>query len=181
MIRQEIEMAHVYIAQAQEEAARRGEKFVGYDIGCGPLIQNNPDNEDGQKFRGLLIGVDAWSGSKPDIVANVLELDKVIPANSAHFAVASHLLEDLETPYDGIRQLVRIMKPGGILMLICPHPDHYPHITHPKANPGHRFDILPQTLRGMVKIVLKDRPYDELSFDTLNTNWSYEVIVRLKD
>ncbi len=38
------------------------------------------------------------------------------------FVIVNHLLEHLENPLRGLQEMVRVLRPGGILYLALPHP-----------------------------------------------------------
>lgn len=41
--------------------------------------------------------------------------------DSVDFVVANHVLEHLEDPIEGLKQMLRITRPGGVLLLTLPH------------------------------------------------------------
>jgi predicted SAM-dependent methyltransferase len=44
--------------------------------------------------------------------------------DSVDFIIANHVLEHLEDPIEGLEQMLRITRPGGVLLLTLPHARH---------------------------------------------------------
>lgn len=55
------------------------------------------------------------------------------------FVYSSHLLEHLIDPHAFLRTCLRILKPGGNLVLLLPDEDFYWPNGHPHANPDHKW------------------------------------------
>jgi SAM-dependent methyltransferase len=45
-----------------------------------------------------------------------------LSADSVDFVIANHLFEHLENPIQGLREMVRVLRPGGVLYLALPDP-----------------------------------------------------------
>jgi SAM-dependent methyltransferase len=55
------------------------------------------------------------------------------------FVYSSHLLEHLREPHAFLRTCLRILRPGGHLVLVLPCEDFYWPNGHPHANPDHKW------------------------------------------
>ena len=64
--------------------------------------------------------------------------------------VSSHFLEHCHNWMGAIGLWWSKLKPGGYLVLYWPHPDHYPKVGQPGANPDHKHDIYPEMVRGLM-------------------------------
>lgn len=85
----------------------RGE---GIDIGAGP------DGMSKQMYAfPLITSMDEW-----DIQDGDAQYMGSVPDNTYDFVVSSHCLEHLVDPFIGIRNWVRICKPGGFLIVVVP-------------------------------------------------------------
>lgn len=87
----------------------------GCDIGFG-----------GDKIRKDAIGIDlpspyASTGSdKIDIACDVMKETIPVADNSFDYVYSSHLIEDFEDTLQGLNEFIRILKPGGNLVLVFP-------------------------------------------------------------
>lgn len=110
----------------------------GLDLGCGP-----------RKAFPHFIGVDSCKDTElfgvpitPDIrVDDCAELSLFGNA-SMDFVFSSHLLEHIEDHVGALREWMRVLKPGGHLVLYLPHRDLYPNIGDPNGNPDHVHDFV---------------------------------------
>jgi len=77
-------------------------------------------------FAPTTIWATAPSGSPPPIgrriVGEATDMAEV-PSASYDFVLASHVLEHLANPLKGLNEWTRVLKPGGILVLVVPHRD----------------------------------------------------------
>jgi len=153
----------------------------GLDIGCGPRVKRG-GNCDGQEFIGKLLSIDKNKDFEPDLCCNVLELKKHFKQGSMKFVTLVHTLEDLENPYEAIRQIVQTLGKDGIMAIICPYRGKYHRIGTEYANGGHKYDFEPWDVAYMVWrcCVKKKSNYEVLSYDTLNNNYSFELVIRKK-
>jgi len=150
----------------------------GVDLGCGPSHQLDPKNADRQWWAGRLLLVDKWSGAEPEITADIRCLN-MFRDGQFKFVVASHILEDIVNPQEGLQECWRILQKDGILFTLTPHASHYPHVGHPDANPAHTRDYYPEDMMDIVAGM--GWKYDILSFDTLHNKWSFDIILKKKE
>lgn len=114
----------------------------GFDLGCGSFkVHRNAIGMD---------GVGNWGGipSQANLGGDITKLDW-FSDNCADFVFSSHALEDLNEPEKALKDWWRIVKPGGHLVLILPHPTLYKEAMagDPNGvNAYHVKDIFPETI-----------------------------------
>lgn len=84
-----------------------------------------------------------------------LDGSKPLPFKDAtyDFIVASHLIEHIKEWQVTLAEWWRVIKPGGHLVLYWPHPELYPRVGQPGANPDHKVDIFPvEVVRAMRQV-----------------------------
>jgi len=90
------------------------------------------------------IGVDSgkqYGGSRvADINCLCDELD-LFATDSLDFVFSSHLLEHLIDPGKALREWMRVIKPGGYLVLYLPDEKLYPKVGEEGANPDHKSNL----------------------------------------
>lgn len=108
----------------------------GLDLGCGYC-----------KILPNAIGIDVQKLDGVDIVSDIRKLG-MIEASSMDYVYSSHALEDLYNPDVALIEWLRVLKPGGYLILYLPHRDIYPRINSvgTKRNEDHFFDYVPQDM-----------------------------------
>jgi ubiquinone/menaquinone biosynthesis C-methylase UbiE len=102
------------------------------------------------------------------------------PDESYPFITAIHALEHFEDPIDVVREWFRVIKPGGVLGIVCPDTRYTPKPGTKSHDDTHKSEMDPETFERKVL-----RPFLELesratllSFCTLNNRWSYECVIR---
>lgn len=112
------------------------------DIGCG-----------GQKQVRAAVGVDAVAQRGVDIVAN---LDEGLPFDDASLdhVFAVHILEHVGDMVAVMAELHRVLKPTGVLHVLCPHWRH----VNAAADPTHVRAIDPLTFRWFCEPARADVP-----------------------
>lgn len=132
----------------------------GLDLGCGPF-----------KAFPHFIGVDNghhWGNEGVDVSVKTCENLELFASDSMDFVFSSHLLEHLENPPEALVEWMRVIKPGGHLVLYLPHAEFYPQVGEPGANPDHKVNLWPEELIKCMKAVCpgwdllinEDRNYD---------------------
>jgi SAM-dependent methyltransferase len=89
----------------------------GIDVGAG---KDHAPWWDLAEFRGR--GLDVWPWDMVDGDAHHLE---GVENRTMDFLFASHILEHLEDPVLALRNWVRVVRPGGVLLIAVPHRDLY--------------------------------------------------------
>jgi len=105
----------------------------GIDIGCGSPKGPNPVDV----LRGV---IDTWDIEQGDATFML-----GVPDDHYDFAYSSHLIEHLDRPDIAVQNWLRIVKPGGFLILFGPHRDRYERRTTlpSRFNGDHRTFWLP--------------------------------------
>jgi SAM-dependent methyltransferase len=78
------------------------------------------------------------------VEGDLLALD--LPDDSFDAAVCFETIEHLRSPEQGLAELRRVVRPGGMLLVSSPNPDVYP-----SGNPHHQHELRPDDLRQMVQ------------------------------
>ena len=92
------------------------------DIGCGPA-KRGPD----------WIGIDSRELPGVDVVGDAAEVLRLIGDGAVAHAYASHFLEHVDDVTGLLRELARVMEPGGAVELVVPHfsnPYGHSDLTH---------------------------------------------------
>jgi len=148
-----------------------GSHSVVLDAGCGRASFATP----WRKFCRQLVGVDIapgiaenpWVGEK--LRGDIYQLP--LAGNSVDLIILRYVMEHLERPVDALREVARVLRPGGKLVLLTPNRRHYvclvarltPHWFHRWFLARHgRFeeDVSPtrykaNTRRGLRKVALQ--------------------------
>lgn len=125
-------LAHYY-ADYEDEIAHLLRMIVRHskpdsivlDAGCGRAGFATP----WRQFSRRLIGVDiatgiaenAWVGYK--VRSDLYQLP--LPGNSVDLVIMRYVMEHLERPVEALREVVRVLRPGGKLVLLTPNRRHY--------------------------------------------------------
>lgn len=130
-----------------DEAAKVRFDLVPYlgqtclDIGCGP-----------KKVFPFFIGLDSGKDTelfgvemKPDIVGDCRRIP-LFGDGAFDTVFSSHTLEHIAEHEVALREWMRLVKPGGHLILYLPHRDLYPRIGEPGGNPDHKHDFAPEDI-----------------------------------
>lgn len=75
--------------------------------------------------------------------------------NTLDFVYSSHLLEDFEATENVIREWLRVLKPGGKLILFCPDEKVYREYCDQTGHPYNKFHKQPDFSLEFVKNILK--------------------------
>mgnify|MGYP006935487796 CR=1 FL=1 len=79
------------------------------------------------------------------------------------FVVSSHFLEHIKEWPKALAEWWRVIRTGGHLVLYWPHPELYPRVGQPGANPDHKADIWPVEV---VKAMRQNGGWDLLEDET---------------
>lgn len=102
----------------------------GVDIGCGPDSLSNH-----RMFFPQLEIVRGWDKEDGDA-----QLMSTVGDDVFDFAVSSHCLEHLHDPFEGLKNWVRIVKPGGYIIFVVPDEDLYEMGVFPsRFNSDHKW------------------------------------------
>lgn len=162
-----------YCAGAEVDKCRdRLSKYClgeGLDIGCGGVNTDTRFYQE-NKIIPTAIGVDLARTNltgKADVLYWFVD-------SCMDYIFSSHLLEHLESPTDALCEWLRILKPGGMLVLYLPLQGYYPDVGTENANGDHKHNLTPKfvltclnNLSSIYKIIkIEERiEDDEYSFD----------------
>lgn len=143
-------------------------KGQGLDLGCGNI-----------KIKSDAIGIDLTNPN-----ADMRQDVRLMPYyDNEHFdyIYSSHLLEEIEDTESTLKEWIRVIKPGGFLVLYQVDKEYYYPLNDPRCNKSHIHhfsleelkDILLKT--NMVDIIHEGR-YDP---DT-HKEWSFEIVAQKK-
>jgi predicted SAM-dependent methyltransferase len=142
------------------------------DLGCGPY-----------KVFPHFLGVDNghhWGFQGADIRVETAEKLDLFAGASCDLVYSSHLLEHFhyEKLPSILSEWMRVIKPGGHLVLYVPDKDEYPNVGHPHANADHKFD---PTYENIVE-AMEQVPYawDLVDFQKRNQGDEYSLFFCFK-
>jgi len=92
----------------------------------------------GEDTKAGYVNVDFQPHVKPDIVHDLNALPYPFPDNSFELIEAFHILEHLDRPFLIMKELHRLLKPGGVLHIKAPHFSR--GFTHTEHKSG--FDVI---------------------------------------
>ena len=123
---------------------------VSVELGCGS-----------SKKEITAIGIDVLDYECVDIVGDALEVLASFPERSVHQVYSSHFLEHVADIDGFLRELERIVKPGGDLDLVVPHfsnPYYYSDYTHRSFFGLYTFSYLTSNALFRRKVPTYNRP-----------------------
>jgi len=102
------------------------------------------------------------------------------PDESYPFITAIHALEHFENPVEVMREWFRVIKPGGILGIVCPDTRYTPRPGSKSHDDTHKSEMTPVDFElKVLRPFLAEEPSAQLEdFNTLQNSWSYECVVR---
>lgn len=140
------------------------------DLGCGD-----------EKIVPYAIGVDR-GGEGADIKLNMSAQNalSLFNNNVVDVVFSSHMLEDIWDFKSCLREMWRVLKPHGHLILYLPHKDFYPNIGQPGANPHHQHDFYPKDITDALS---EFASYNLIRCDEHNEDdeYSFEIIAEKLD
>src|SRR5580704_8178288 len=146
-------------------------KGRGLDIGAGMHRTFNhfitvDNNIDAQLFGHAM--------PRPDLfVSDAGSLDLLGDA-CMDFIFSSHLLEHIEEKrlVQVLKEWLRVIKPGGHLVLYLPDADEYPKVGEVGANPDHKWNV---TYNAVMKVMAHAGPHDLMDFQKRNEAQEYSL------
>jgi ubiquinone/menaquinone biosynthesis C-methylase UbiE len=123
-----------------------GKLFLDIGYGAGYFIRTAPSNA---KVYGIDIDLDALRNySRNCLLANAMNL----PFRDSTFdgVHCAHLIEHLEHPEELVKEIWRVLKPEGLLMLLTPDIERYKFRFY--VDPTHIRPFTKQSLYGIVKM-----------------------------
>lgn len=127
------------------------------ELGCGPYKKNKSS-----------ISIDIYKDDNIDIVHDLNNGLDFIPDNSVDYISSRHLLEHIEQIDFLIKEIYRILKPGGKHIVIVPHfsnPFYYSDITHKNFFGLYTFDYYTNKTNLKRKVPMF---YNDLNFNIQN-------------
>lgn len=138
-------------------------KGQGLDLGCGFC-----------KIRTEAIGIDLYSPTA-DMNADARNLE-CYPSGHFNYVFSSHLLEEIENTEATLREWLRILKPGGNLVLYQADRNRYYPLGSPQCNRAHKHHY---TKDDLWTIFEKIGGVTLLhSQDPVGNEWSFELVVQ---
>jgi SAM-dependent methyltransferase len=156
---------------------------TGVDFGCESdphpaasiLVDMNPE-------------VHALYGNMEGVSVHIRDIDNGFPdwdSEFVDFAYSSHCIEHLRKPIDFLRECIRIVRPGGNIIIVGPHEDWYWPNGHPDANPDHsrlnwslRPSKIVKWLEAAAKINEMPIQIEHVSEHGQPENWSFCVVAK---
>ena len=100
------------------------------DVGCGKGDFMNRMRRQGWKVEGLEVDADAveYARSTSDLSVHLGSLEDIrFPDNTFDVITSNHVIEHVHDPISLIRECLRILKPGGRLVLATPNMESFGH------------------------------------------------------
>ncbi|MCX6113157.1 MAG: class I SAM-dependent methyltransferase [Proteobacteria bacterium] len=111
-------LVHKLILIEIQESAKKYAKGIMLDIGCG----NKPYESVFAPYIEKHIGLDHQDSlhglSRVDIIATAY--NTTLPDKSVDTILCTDVLEHIERPWDAVKEMYRVLKPGGYLILTVP-------------------------------------------------------------
>jgi len=134
----------------------------GIDIGCGDFPLNHP----------ALDTVDRSQSCNPTMCCSAVKIP--VEKERYDFVYSSHVLEHIWFPEKALIEWLRILKPGGFLILHLPHRYFYPNISDGTGNADHKHDLVPEDVITMLNKI-------GWSYLIQVTTLAEEVLVRYRE
>lgn len=146
---------------------------VGLDVGCGG---KNPDGRyhEENKIHPLAIGCDL---AQTNLVGKADNL-YWFRDETLDYVFSSHLLEHMPDPGKTLKEWMRVLKPGGVIVMYLPLEDCYPNVGQPGANPDHKHNLTPRKVLDY----LSPLSYEIVHIEehTEGDEYSFDFVIRKK-
>ena len=139
------------------------------DIGCGA-----------EKIVPYAIGIDRFEGADIRIDMNAPKPLGLFADNAVDVVFSSHFLEDCFDHIGTLKEMWRVIKPHGKLILYLPHKYFYPNIGKPGANPNHKHDFLPSDIIDALDSFASYRLLRNESYEG-SDEYSFEIVAEKLD
>ena len=116
----------------------------GIDLGCGF-----------DKVHPSCVGMDAFRSQAADVVGDIRDLSRWRDGEF-DWVFSSHAIEDIEDTEGALREWLRVLRPGGRIVLYFPYRHYYPNTGEPGANPAHVHDFVPSDIVSALRAVQPD-------------------------
>ena len=162
---------------------------IGIDIGAGQQLSpfcvgldyyssdrreldgEHPDYYSGEYHPHLKLRGDVFR----DELTNVLEYPlKILGDNTFNFLVSHHSLEHMENTLETLQEWIRIIKPGGALIIVMPDNGFIS-----TGDKGHKNEYSAENFRLLILDKLLNLVTVE-KYDTLQNNFSFNCLLRKK-
>ena len=138
-------------------------KGLGADMGCGVST-----------IRVDAIGIDLYSpGADLKLDARIL---KEFPEEHFDYIFSSHLLEEIEDTEAVLRRWLKILKPGGNIVLYQADKNKYFPFSDPRCNKNHKHHFSWEDLWEIFKKIGETELIHHN--DTLSNEWSFELVIK---
>ena len=114
-----------YVTRFVEEVAKslpRGSSIL--DAGAGECVYKRFFSHCDYKAIDLAVGEQEWNYANPDYIAPLHDMP--IPSNTFDAVLCTQVLEHIEWPRESVKEMYRVLKPGGRLFVTAPmsHNEH---------------------------------------------------------
>jgi predicted SAM-dependent methyltransferase len=150
-------------------------KGSGLDVGCGGLhTDRHHDTEN--KIHPLAIGVDLTQTNLVGKADNLYWFkDEVLD-----YIFSSHLLEHMPDMEKTLKEWLRVLKPGGYIVLYLPLQGYYPDVGQPGANSDHKHNLTPNVLLDIFIKNCYNIEVVQIEERTEGEEYSFDFVIRKK-
>jgi len=141
----------------------------GLDLGCGA-----------SKIKPDVIGIDDCDKRVANILGDITDLSR-FATGVFDFIFSSHALEDIQDTKSTLTEWLRVIKPGGYLVLYCPDKQYYYNLDDPRHNQRHKHDFYWWDVAKIINEINEDTElihYNRIGPVYETGEWSWELVVR---
>lgn len=99
-------------------------------------------------------------------------------SNTIGFLTSFHSLEHMENTLETLKEWIRIVKPGGALIMVMPDKTYTQYLAPQFQDKGHKHEYTPQEFKEILDKLVDLVTIEE--FDTFKNNFSFPVLLRKK-